>query len=252
MHDERFWGMLTFPGNWRVQIPLQDQGKFSDKEEENMVTRRQELFNCYSHLAGGIAALVGTFFLLPVAASSREGLITALIYGLSVTFLFFASALYHAFKQEENEISFWRKMDRMAIFFMIAGTYTPISYFCLEGGWRWGMIGLQWGFVAFGFLTQVFFPRAPRTFYAGIYLAMGWTAVFPMNQVLGNMTALQVTLLFAGGVAFTLGGLIYAIKKPRMVPGVFSFHELFHVMVLIGGAFHYGMIYHIYFQAGAL
>lgn len=211
-----------------------------------MVSKAQESFNCYSHLAGGVAALAGTIYLMPVAASSRAGMTTALIYGLSVTFLFFASALYHAFKKEENEVSFWRKMDRMAIFFMIAGTYTPISYFCLEGNWRWGMIALQWGFVGFGFITQVFFPRAPRAFYAGIYLAMGWTAVFPMGQVLGNMSSVQIVLLFAGGLAFTLGGVIYAIKRPRMVPGVFSFHELFHVMVLLGGGLHYAMMYHMY------
>jgi hemolysin III len=212
-----------------------------------MVSKTEEAFNCYSHLAGGIVALVGTLCLIPVAASSAAGLTTALIYGLSVTFLFFASALYHAFKQEENEVSFWRKMDRLAIFFMIAGTYTPISYFCLEGSWRWGMIALQWGFVGFGFFTQVFFPRAPRAFYAGIYLAMGWTAVFPMNQVLGNMSSVQIVLLFAGGLAFTLGGVIYAIKRPRMFPGVFGFHELFHVMVLLGGGLHYAMMYHLYF-----
>jgi hemolysin III len=75
---------------------------------------------------------------------------------------------------------------------------------------------------------------------------MGWAALFPMKQVLANMSLSQEVLLFSGGFAFTIGGLIYAIKKPRLVPGIFSFHELFHIMVLIGGGLHYAMIYRVY------
>lgn len=210
--------------------------------------RTQETFNFYSHLAGVILSVAGLIFLFRVASSSVPGIITASIYGLSIVFLFSASSLYHAFKKEENEISFWRKMDRLAIFFMIAGTYTPICYFCLEGSWRWIMIGLQWGLVGFGVISQLFFPRAPRSFYAGIYITMGWLAVFPMRQILNNMSTSQITLLFSGGVAFTIGGLIYAIKRPRILPGIFSFHELFHVTVLLGGALHYAMIYRVYFE----
>jgi len=208
----------------------------------------QESFNFYSHLAGVIAAFVGTIYLAKVASHSASMLITALVYSVSMVFLFTASSLYHVFKKEENELSFWRKMDRLAIFFMIAGTYTPVSYFCMDGYWRWTMIAVQWSLVGFGVVSQLFFPRAPRTLYVLIYIVMGWAALFPMKQVLSNMSAIEEILLFAGGVSFTIGGLIYAIKKPRLVPGIFSFHELFHVMVLIGGGLHYAMIYRVYFE----
>lgn len=213
-----------------------------------MRLQHQEIFNFYSHLVGVIAAIIGTIYLARVASQSTSMLITALIYGISVVFLFSASSLYHIFKKEENELSFWRKMDRLAIFFMIAGTYTPISYFCMDGNWRWSMIAIQWGLVGFGVVSQLFFPRAPRMLYAMIYISMGWAALFPMKQVLANMSLSQEVLLFAGGVAFTIGGLIYAVKKPRLIPGYFSFHELFHVMVLIGGGLHYAMIYRVYFE----
>ncbi len=213
-----------------------------------MGVRMQESFNFYSHLAGGIAALVGTIYLAKVASYSASTLITAIIYGLSCIFLFSASSLYHRFKKEENELSFWRKMDRLAIFFMIAGTYTPICYFCLEGNWRWTMIGIQWSLVGFGVISQLFFPRAPRALYVLIYIIMGWSVLLPMKQILSNMSLSQEVLLFTGGAAFTLGGLIYAIKRPRLVPGIFSFHELFHVLILIGGVLHYAMIYRIYFE----
>ena len=111
------------------------------------------------------------------------------------------------------------------------------------------MIGLQWGLVGFGVCSQIFFPKAPRSLYAAIYLIMGWLAVFPMRQILTNMSLTPKILLFAGGIAFTTGGLIYAVKRPRLLPGVFSFHELFHIMVLVGGTLHYAMIYRVYFEA---
>jgi len=208
--------------------------------------KTQEAFNFYSHLAGAVAAVVGTLFLINIATDSASLLITALVYGLSITFLFSASSLYHAFKQKENELSFWRKMDRLAIFFMIAGSYTPVCYFFLSDDWRLPMISIQWGLVAFGLCSQLFFPRAPRMLYAAIFLLMGWMLVFPINEILEAMTSTQVILLFIGGAAFTIGAIVYAIKKPLMLPGIFSFHELFHVMVLIGGACHYALIYNAF------
>jgi hemolysin III len=213
-----------------------------------MSIKTQESFNFYSHLSGVIAAVVGTVFLALVACYSSSALITSLIYGISVVFLFLASSLYHAFKKEENELSFWRKMDRFAIFCMIAGTYTPICYMFLDGAWRWSMIAIQWGLVGFGLASQLFFPRAPRVLYAIIYFIMGGLAFIPIKQMLAYMTVVQGVLLFAGGLFFTLGGLIYAIKRPKLIPGVFSFHELFHIMVLIGGGLHYALIYIVYFQ----
>ena len=211
-----------------------------------MSIRKQESFNFYSHLAGAIAAAVGTVFLVLVARYSASALITALIYGISVVFLFLASTLYHAFKKKENELSFWRRMDRLAIFFMIAGTFTPICYFYLDGSYKWAMIAFQWSLVGVGVISQIFFPRAPRQLYAMIYLFMGWSGLFTIKQILAKMSLSQSVLLFTGAAAFTLGGIIYAIKKPKMVPGIFSFHELFHIMVLIGGVLHYAMIYGVY------
>ncbi len=213
-----------------------------------MHIRIQEAFNVYSHLAGVIAAVVGTVFLVLVACYSISALIVALTYGSSVIFLFLASSLYHAFKKGENELSFWRRMDRLAIFCMIAGTSTPVCYMYLDGPWRWSMIAVQWGLVGFGLVSQLFFPRAPRVLYFIIYFIMGCLSLIPIKQMLPSMTVVPGILLFTGGAFFTLGGLIYAIKKPRLLPGIFSFHELFHVMVLIGSGLHYAMIYIVYFQ----
>lgn len=203
---------------------------------------RHEAFNFYSHLAGMVAATIGTFFLL-LRADTASLIVMAVIYGLSVVFLFLASSLYHAFKKQENEVSFWRRMDRFAIFIMIAGSYTPVCYFFMDAAWVIPMLAIQWGLVAFGIFSQIFFPQAPRVLFAAIYLCMGWLLLIPIKQVLNAMDPAQQTLLFCGAAAFTLGALFYAFKRPLILPGIFSFHELFHVMVLIGASCHFVMIY---------
>jgi hemolysin III len=215
------------------------------------MVKSQEAFNFYSHLLGMLAAIVGTVFLVSNATGSLSLMITALVYGCSVIFLFLASSLYHAFKAQENGLSFWRKMDRFAIFIMIAGSYTPVCYFFLDESWRLPMIAIQWGLVGFGLFSQIFFPRAPSYLYAIIFLTMGWLLALPMKQVLSNMTVMQSYLLIVGGIAFSAGAVVYAIKRPVMFPGIFSFHELFHVMVLIGGACHYALIYSAFSMQGA-
>jgi hemolysin III len=216
------------------------------------VVKSEELFNFYSHLIGMMVAIIGTVFLLYIASGSTSMVAVAAVYGFSVIFLLLASSLYHFFKTEDNELSFWRKMDRLAIFFMIAGSYTPVCYFFLDDDWRIPMISVQWGLVAFGMLSQIFFPRAPRMIYAAMFLMMGWLVVLPISQILENMSESQVSLLFSGGVAFSLGALFYAIKKPLLFPGIFSFHELFHVMVLIGAGCHYALIYSAFSTAASV
>lgn len=208
-----------------------------------MTLRKEELFNFYSHLFGMVASMIGTVFLVGAGKDSVGELITCIIYGTSVIFLFCASTLYHAFKKADNELSFWRRMDRFAIFVMIAGSYTPVCYIYLSGYWCWIMIVAQWVLVGFGLCSQIFFPRSSRVLYAAIYLVMGWLIALPLNQILAQAVPLQKQMLLWGGVAFTLGALMYATKFPRLRPGVFSAHELFHIMVLIGGTCHFILIY---------
>ncbi len=216
-----------------------------------MYIKTEESFNFYSHLVGVAAFAIGTVFLISVASGSLGCLLTSIVYGISGIFMFSASSLYHAFKKHDNEISFWRRMDRMAIFFMIAGSYTPVCYIYLEGPWRWGMIIAQWSLVGLGLLTQIFLPRASRVLYAAIYSLMGWLLIFNVRDILAVMPQIEIILLFVGGAAFTLGAIMYASKMPRLVPGRFSSHELFHIMVLIGVGCHYGLIYNAVFNVSA-
>lgn len=167
----------------------------------------------------------------------------SLVYGLGLLFLFSASAIYHAKKQKENEINIWRKLDHVAIFIMIAGSYTPVSYAYLGGAWFWSVIIIQWSCVVLGLFFKVFYMKAPRILSPILYMLMGWMAVVPLHIFWDNMPTVVFVLLAAGGLAYSLGAVIYAVKKPNPLPKVFGFHEIFHLLILAGAVLHYLMVY---------
>ena len=207
-----------------------------------ILIRRQEKISCYSHLAGVFAAIAGTAYLIYVARSSVAHVAVSIVYGFSVILLFLASASYHALKQNENEISIWRKLDHSAIFFMIAGTYTPVCYVYLSGYWKWSVIIIQWALVIAGLFLKFFYLKAPRYFSTIIYLLMGWIGIVAIKEFLTTMPPNAVFYLFAGGISFTVGAIFYAIKKP-VLGSELGFHEIFHLFVLLGGVFHYLLVY---------
>ena len=132
------------------------------KNKPNFIQLPEEQFSCYSHMTGAIFAIIGTLLLIVLSNGELEKIVISLIYGLSISFLFFASTMYHAHKQSENEKTVWRKLDHIAIFVMIAGTYTPISYIYLTGGWRIGILFAQWLLVAVGIVLKLFIINTPR------------------------------------------------------------------------------------------
>jgi hemolysin III len=206
-----------------------------------ILIRSQEKISCYSHLIGVFAAVAGTVYLIYIVRVSVAHVVVSLVYGFSAILLFSTSAAYHALKQNENEISIWRKLDHIAIFFMIAGTYTPVCYVYLSGYWKWSIIIIQWTLVIAGLFLKFFYLRAPRYFSTAIYLLMGWIGIMPIKELLAAMPPNAVFYLFVGGISFTVGAILYAIRKPVFRSGI-GFHEIFHLFVLLGGAFHYLLI----------
>lgn len=204
-----------------------------------------ERVSFFTHCAGALAAAAGTVYLACRSCGNTPVFATMLIYGTSVTALFSASSLYHAFKTREDDTSAFRKLDHLAIFIMIAGTYTPPSWTYLEGGWRVFMLGAQWVLVLFGTGFKLFWLSAPRRLSAGIYVLMGWLAIVPIHKFFVAMPIEIFTLFIAGGVCFTAGAVIYALKKPDPFPGRFGFHEIFHLLILAGAALHYAAMIRI-------
>jgi hemolysin III len=197
-----------------------------------------------------VAGLAGLILLLIKARGHMDLILVSLVYGLAVTALFTFSALYHATKKAENAANVWRKLDHIAIFFMIAGSYTPICYIYLTGVWRWSMILVSWGFVIAGIVLKLFFIKAPRVLSTVLYLLMGWLAVFPLRELWLSMPRTSFFLILGGGIAYSMGAIIYALKRPNPVPGAFGFHEIFHVMILAGALLHYLPVYMAVAAAG--
>jgi hemolysin III len=199
----------------------------------------REPINGLTHLAAALLALVGSVALLIVSWGSPARAASLSIYGLSLVLLFSASATYHLVKARPQIILTLRKIDHSAIYLLIAGTYTPICFNLLSGFWRWGMLSIVWGLALTGILVKIFVINAPRWLNAGIYVAMGWLCVIGVHEMLAVLPAGLLWWMLAGGLIFTLGAVVYATEKPNFFPGVFGFHELWHIFVILGALAHY-------------
>jgi hemolysin III len=204
---------------------------------------RNEQISFYVHFAGFFAGIAG-FFALTAQTTGLPGTrAVSIIYASSFIFLFASSSLYHYTKRVENGESFWRKLDHLAIFIMIAGTYTPFCYIYLGGAWKWSIIIIQWSLVGVGFFFKFFFINAPRRLNTAIYLAMGWIVIIPIKQFASAAPVYITVLLALGGLFYTVGAFIYSRKWPNPKPGFFGFHEIFHIFILLGAFSHYAGIY---------
>ncbi len=156
--------------------------------------------------------------------------------------MFFSSALYHFFREEHRISVFLRKADHAMIALFIAGTYTPLCVLALKGKTGEIFLWVIWVFALISVLQSLFWIDAPRWFSTGIYLAMGWTALFGIKYVYHALSFYGFLWLMIGGAFYTVGALIYVFEKPNLTETV-GFHELWHIFVM-GGAFsHYIMVY---------
>lgn len=196
-----------------------------------------EKVNAFTHGVLVPVMAAGTVFLDIIAGKNTSLKIYLLIFGFSAITLFSASFLYHAKKKCEDERSVWRKLDRSAIFILIAGTYTPLFFLYLKGTEMWIMLAIQWLFVLSGFCFS-FFTNASRKISTIIYLSMG---LIPFKAVITAIPSGIFVLFITGGMSYAAGSMVYAFKKPNLSPHI-KFHELFHLFVIIGALCYFLMI----------
>jgi len=204
-----------------------------------MLKKIREPVNSLTHWVGALLALIGLIALLIVGWGAPTKVISLLIYGVSLIFLFSASATYHMVRVKDKALEIFRKVDHAAIYFLIAGTYTPFCVNAFSGFWKWCMLTIIWSLALIGILVKVFYIRAPRWLNAGIYVVMGWLAVGAAGQMLAALPAWVLTWLIIGGVIYTLGAVVYITKIFNFKPGVFGFHEMWHIFVLLAAAAHF-------------
>src|SRR5215203_6100267 len=198
-----------------------------------MLKKLREPVNSLTHWGGAILALIGLIALLIVGWGTPVKVISLGIYGLSLIFLFSASATYLMVRVKDKALEIFRKVDHAAIYLLIAGTYTPFCINAFEGFWKWGMLSIIWSLALIGILVKVFYIRAPRWLNAGIYLLMGWLCIAAIGQMLAVLPVWVISWLITGGIIYTLGAVVYTTKIFNFAPGVFGFHEVWHIFVIL-------------------
>lgn len=206
-----------------------------------------EIFNAASHFAGFILAIAGLASLVAFAAAGNKPvhIVSFSIYGASLCLLFLSSSVYHYFNISGSRAvrKILQRVDHCAIYLLIAGSYTPLCLVILKGGWGRGLFAGIWGLAATGITLKIFMKNAEHSFSYALYIIMGWLAVVAIVPMSKAMTSAALAVLFAGGVSYTLGAILLGLKKPRIKPGVFGYHEVWHLFVLAGSGFHFALMF---------
>lgn len=185
-----------------------------------------------SHQWAFFVSLV-TGAVLVLGAPAGEATLAASIYAVSVAALFGTSALYHRITWASDAARRWmRRLDHSMIFLLIAGTYTPFALLVLEGGLSTAILLVVWGGALGGVLLKLAWIDAPKWVIAGVYVALGWVAVAAFPELIDEIGVIGTGLVAIGGVLYTAGAVVYALKRPDPVPAVFGYHEIFHVLVI--------------------
>ena len=187
-----------------------------------------------------VAVVLGVA-LVALAPDGRARLAAA-IYALSVAALLGTSALYHRRNWTMRARMWMRRLDHSMIFVLIAGTYTPFALLVLHGTLARTILIVVWAGALGGTILNLVWVRAPKPVTAAVYIALGWVAVAAMPQMSREMGAVGVGLIALGGVLYTAGAVIYALRRPNPVPGVFGYHEVFHALVVVAAAAHFAAV----------
>lgn len=197
-----------------------------------------------THLFAAGLSLIGLFWLIALTYHDPALLITIIIYGLCSIALYVASGVYHGVNGTPDTLKLLVKFDRVGIFLKIAGTYTPIVYYYLDGTWRWMILLVVWAMAISGSLYVLFFyvrGVSPRFISTTFYVVMGCAGLVAAPRLTAAMPSGAVALVLAGGAMYLIGALVYSLNKPNFHKH-FNAHDLWHVFVMGGSAFMFAAI----------
>jgi len=198
----------------------------------------EEMINIYSHVVGLILSILALVFLVIHASALGNvlHLVSFSVFGVSLVVLYGASVLYHSAKEPALRRRL-RVFDHISIYILIAGSYTPFTLVTLKGETGWILFGVAWGIALSGIILKLFFTGKYKVVSTSMYLALGWMVMFAIKPLLENLSADGVFWLVAGGLAYTVGAILYAIPKIKFN------HAIFHLFVLMGSFSHYMAVY---------
>ncbi len=201
----------------------------------------REPFNTWSHLVGLVLAAVGTGLLLRSATRPAERTAFA-VYGASLVLLYAASTVYHWLPLPRERLRPFRTLDHIAIYFLIAGTYTPVLLVTLHGALGWALLTTVWGIALAGVPFKLFYLDAPVWLSTATYLAMGWVAILALAPLARAVAPGGLAWIAAGGLAYTVGAVVFTRQRPNPFPGRFGHHEIWHLFVLLGSGCHFAFM----------
>lgn len=205
-------------------------------------TRNEEIANTISHGLAALFALTGLVLLIVSANKygTARHIVSFTIFGSTMTLLYLSSTLNHGL-QPGRAKDFFHNFDQIAIFLLIAGTYTPLSIVALHDDWGWTMFSLQWGFAASGIIAKLFLPnrfeKGVNIFFVLSYIIMGWMLLFFLLPIFRNINIAAIIWIFAGGVCYTLGTVFFKLEKMPFA------HLIWHLFVVAGSVFHWIAIF---------
>lgn len=191
-----------------------------------------------SHLSMFPVAVIAAIPLLFVG-QSNVAVISAIVFGTGVAAMFGVSGLYHVVTWTPRARSWLARLDHATVYGLIAATYTPFGLLVLDGAWRVTVLTVIWSGALLAILMKLFWVRAPKWLSAAIGLGLGWAGIAAFPEIYGEIGLAGILFLAAGGLFYTVGGVIYALRRPNPVPGVFGYHELFHAFVIVAVALQY-------------
>lgn len=205
----------------------------------------KEPVNALTHAFGAFAAVAATVLLVRMSWGDPLAVFSLVTFGVTSFLLFTASTTLHSVRASPGLEVWLRRVDHSAIFLLIAGTYTPVVLLALRethARLGWWLFGVTWTVALAGLIFKFAWISAPRWLSTGLYLAMGWLAVAALGPLIRGLGVSGSVWLLAGGFAYTVGAVVYGSKRPNLRPGVFGFHELWHVFVLIGWGCHLALM----------
>ena len=214
-----------------------------------MVLTKKEKFqvkdplSALTHFIGFLAVIPVGFSLLALSETKIQ-FISFTVFSISLLLLYGASTIYHTLRLSAEKTALLRRIDHMMIFILIAGTYTPVCLNVLSGKFGTILLSAIWIIAVAGVFMKFFWMDAPRWLSTMIYVVMGWLSITAFIPLLKTVGWGGFGMLLGGGIAYTAGALIYALKKPNLsVLKNFGFHEIFHVFVMLGTAFHIAFMF---------
>lgn len=201
--------------------------------------RMQNPVRGFLHGGAALAALAGTVYLAAATWGNTAALIGVLVFGSALLVMYTVSSLYHSVPWGERWKGRLQRIDHSMIYLVVAGTFTPIAIAALGGASLWWCLGLVWGIAVVGIVLKLTSEKVSTRLSMTLQLIMGWTVILWIPQIWTSLGARAILLIALGGLFYTAGTVMFAMKRPRLFPRSFSYHELFHVFVVLASVFHF-------------